>query len=71
MGEQDKRENESERGESMNWIERILGSDAGRGRREVAERMVREAGGEVPEMPRLLPPSPETVIPDPSGGNHD
>ena len=33
----------------MNWIERILGSDAGRGSREVAERMVREMGGEVPE----------------------
>ena len=33
----------------MNWIERILGSDAGRGSREVAEKMVREMGGEVPE----------------------
>ena len=55
----------------MNWIERILGSDAGRGRREVAERMVREMGGEVPEtvLPRLLTPSPETVIPDPSEGS--
>ena len=47
----------------MNWIERILGSDAGRGSREVAERMVREGGGEVPEIPRLPTPSPETVLP--------
>ena len=33
----------------MTWEERILNSDAGRGSREVAERMVREMGGEVPE----------------------
>lgn len=39
----------------MNWIERILGSDAGRGAREVAERMVREMGGEVPEEEVSLP----------------
>ncbi len=57
----------------MNWIERILSSDAGRGSKEVAEKMIREVGGEVPEtvLPRLLTPSPETVIPDPSGGNHE
>ena len=45
----------------MNWIERILGSDAGRGGRELAEKMVREAGGEVPHSDD---DSPETVIPD-------
>ena len=55
----------------MNWIERILGSDAGRGSREIAERMVREMGGEVPEtvMPRLPVSSPETVIPDHQGNS--
>ena len=55
----------------MNWIERILGSDAGREAREVAERMVREMGGEVPEtvMPHLPASSPETVIPDHQGNS--
>ncbi len=34
----------------MNWEERILNSDAGRGKREVAERMVREAGETPPDF---------------------
>lgn len=32
----------------MNWKERILNSDAGRGNREVAERMVREGEEKTP-----------------------
>lgn len=39
----------------MNWVEKVFASDAGRGARERAEELVREAGGEVPE----------TTIPDP------
>ena len=48
----------------MNWKERILNSDAGRGSREVAEKMVREGGGKVSEVPSLPATSPETVIPN-------
>ena len=32
----------------MNWIERILSSDAGRGAPELAKKMVEWAGGEIP-----------------------
>ena len=49
VGRRLERQEESERDKDMNWIERILSSDAGRGGRELAEKMVREAGGEVPE----------------------
>lgn len=39
----------------MNWKDRILNSDAGRGNREVAERMVREGEGKTLEnQPPLL-----------------
>ncbi len=45
----------------MNGEERILHSDAGRGRREVAERRVKEAGGEVPKPPSLDDVKPEVL----------
>jgi len=43
----------------MNWEERILSSDAGRGNREVAEKMIREGRERVPET---LPDSLEAHL---------
>ncbi len=34
----------------MNWFEKILNSDAGRGSRARAEEMVKEAGGSLPKV---------------------
>lgn len=55
----------------MNWEEKIRSSDAGRGSREIAERMIREVGEEVPGTEPSWHPSdlPETVVPDHQGNS--
>ena len=51
----------------MTWEERILNSDAGRGSREIAEKMVREGKERSPVVAKVLGDAPFDLLVEDNG----